>query len=69
MPILTAADRCDVRGCGARAYVRALFPPVTDEQKTAYVDLCGHDFRAMPASFHEQAEHIIDETAYILETA
>lgn len=67
MPILTAADRCEVRGCNARAYVRGLFPPRSDEQKTAFLDLCGHHYRTIPMSFHEQAEHVIDETAYILE--
>jgi hypothetical protein len=60
--ILTAADRCDVRGCGARAYARALFEPVSDEQKTSAVDLCGHHYRTAPMSLHELAYHVIDET-------
>jgi len=59
-PILNALDRCDI--CGARAYVRGLFNDIREDQKTAAVDLCGHHYRTVPMSFHEQAYHIIDET-------
>jgi hypothetical protein len=60
--ILNATDRCDVRGCNARAYVRGLFEPRDDNQRTSAVDLCGHHYRTVPMSFHEQAYHVIDET-------
>lgn len=60
--ILNALDRCDVRGCSARAYARGLFRERSEEQKTSAVDLCGHHFRTIPMSFHEQAYHVIDET-------
>ncbi|SIN72713.1 hypothetical protein SAMN05443544_0564 [Agromyces cerinus subsp. cerinus] len=65
--ILTHADRCDVRGCGARAFARGLFSELREEQKTAAVDMCGHHFLTAPASFREQAYHVIDETDRILE--
>ena len=66
-PILTHADRCDVGGCNARAFVRGLFNDIRDDQKTAAVDLCGHHYRTVPMSFHEKAYHVIDETDRILE--
>ena len=67
--ILTALDRCEYRGCGARAYVRGLFEPLRDDQETAAVDLCGHHYRIVPMAFHEQAYHVIDETDRILADA
>lgn len=63
--ILKHTDRCDVADCGARAYVRGLFNDVREDQKTAAIDLCGHHYRLVPMSFHEQAYHVIDETAGI----
>jgi hypothetical protein len=61
-PILTGLDRCDWPDCDARAYARGLFEPLHEGQKTAYLNACGHHFRVVPMSFHEQAYHVIDET-------
>lgn len=63
--ILNSSDRCDVRDCGARAYVRGLFEDIRPDQKTAAIDMCRHHFLLVPPKFHEQAYHIIDETAGI----
>ena len=65
--ILNALDRCD--WCGARAYARALFDPLSEGQKTAYLNMCGHHYRCAPMSLHEQAYHVIDETDRILADA
>ena len=63
-PILNALDRCD--WCGSRAYARALFEPLSEEQRTAYLNMCGHHYRTAPISLHERAYHVIDETDRIL---
>ena len=67
VPILNHLDRCDIGGCDARAFVRALFEPLRDDQDTSALDMCGHHYRVAPMSLHERAYHIIDETHRILE--
>jgi hypothetical protein len=64
--ILKHTDRCDVRGCGARAYVRGLFEPLTDEQRTSAVDLCAHHFSEREEKIRATAYHVIDERSKIL---
>ena len=52
--ILTAADRCDTRGCNAAAYARVFFD-------TGALDFCGHHFEEAPASLLEASMYHLDE--------
>ena len=60
---LKVGDRCEVAGCGARAYVRGLFDPIRADQREAVVDLCKHHHVECAELFGEQAYHVIDESA------
>jgi len=53
---LTASDRCDVRKCGARAFVRTV-DPVT------WFDIlwCGHHFRQVESKILEREFSVFDE--------
>jgi hypothetical protein len=53
--ILTAADRCDSRGCGAAAYARVFF-------ESGSLDYCGHHFAEAPDSLLLKAMYHLDET-------
>ena len=64
--ILNHLDRCEVRGCNARAYVRGLFNPVREGQRTAAIDMCGHHAKVHAEAIAAQAYTIIDETHLIL---
>ena len=59
--ILNHLDRCEVRGCNARAYVRGLFNALREEQKTAAVDMCAHHARVNAEAIAAQAYTVIDE--------
>lgn len=64
--ILTSTDRCEVRGCGAQAYFRGLFEPISDEQKTSAIDFCRHHFAEVEQAVRAVAYHVIDESARLL---
>ena len=53
--ILTAADRCDTRGCNAAAYARVFF-------EAGALDYCGHHFAEAPDSLLEKSMYHLDET-------
>ena len=53
--ILTAADRCDTRGCGAASYARVFF-------EAGSLDFCGHHFAEAPASLLMSSMYHLDET-------
>ena len=55
LTILKATDRCDWPACGARAYVRAVFP-------RGAVDSCGHHWAEAEAEMTSKADYVIDET-------
>jgi len=53
--ILTHADRCDVRSCGAAAYVRVFF-------ETGALSFCGHHWATAPDSLLTNSMYHLDET-------
>jgi hypothetical protein len=55
LTILKAVDRCDWPACGARAYVRAVFP-------RGAIDSCVHHWNEAPAGFLDKALYVIDES-------
>lgn len=57
--LLTAADRCDVRACGAQAYVSVGFWPSGSEPTTLV--FCAHHFAHHEPALRAKATHIFDE--------
>ena len=57
-PVLTHADRCDFRKCGARAYVKVFFH-VGDE--LSHLLMCGHHFAVSQDALSTTALTVIDE--------
>ena len=55
LTILKATDRCDWPACGARAYVRAVFP-------RGAIDSCLHHWNEAPDSLLEKSMYHLDET-------
>ena len=58
---LTAQDRCDERGCGARAYVRAIV-----SLELADLLWCAHHGRKHEPVLRSKCVDWVDETANIL---
>ncbi len=54
-----AADRCDTTGCGARAYVLALFRGGSE------LLFCAHDGRKNKAALEKAGATIVDKTDLI----
>jgi hypothetical protein len=61
LPVLTAADRCDVRGCNARAYFMAVI--VVSKSELMF---CGHHGREIETTLRAVSVLLVDETANIL---
>jgi hypothetical protein len=61
LPVLTAADRCDARGCGAQAYFMALI--VVDKSELLF---CGHHGHEKEEALRAASVLLVDETANIL---
>ena len=57
---LTPADRCDVGGCGARAYVRVVVSGMSE------LDFCSHHGHEKRAAMVDLILDFIDESAAIL---
>jgi hypothetical protein len=53
---LTANDRCDVKDCGAQAFVRAEF-------KSGILLFCAHHYAEQPLSLQQSSISIHDERA------
>jgi hypothetical protein len=63
---LTSADRCDVRNCGAQAYVTVGMWP--DTGGPVELIFCGHHFTHHEARLRLVATHIFDERARLATT-
>lgn len=55
---LTAADRCDVRDCGAQAYIRVVM-----DMDRAELLFCAHHGREVAAKIEQTAIAWVDETS------
>lgn len=58
VPQLTAADRCDAKACGARAYIRATFP-------TGQLFFCAHHGREKHVEMLGRYTSWLDESGQI----
>jgi len=58
--VLTSLDRCEILGCGAKAWVRAYFT------SDLYTQHCAHHAAEKSATFWSSAVDVVDERAYIL---